>query len=394
LDSPQRNIHEFLAQYPHFVASADRPGAAELREQVTIPATVIVPKSVKLIVKPGTDITVSPRASVVCYGGLEAMGTAEQPIRVHGNVSRDAWGVFAAVEPKGAVKLRHVIFSDANQAQVNGIVFSGGVAVYNGDLIVEQCQFLDMKSEDALNLRNGRIAMSDCHFSGNAADSCDLDLVVGMIERSYFTKSGHDGLECSGSSITVTDCRFEQNGDKGCSIGEKAQPKLVNCLFLNNLIGTSTKDSSVAKMAFCSFVGNHVAIEALRKKPFYDGGAGDFVNCVFAKNELTVTEDYFSRGKVRLFTSLLDVPPQYATCLTAVIEFQSLESGDYRLAQPESAIGPVRVVMPAWFHTIDVPEGVSSPGIYVCPNSSGESPGNSPRQVRPRARAKRDTDSR
>jgi hypothetical protein len=229
-----------------------------------------------------------------------------------------------------------------------------------------------MESEDGLNQKNGRLVMRDCLFSGNAADSCDLDLVAGIVERTQFVKSGHDGLECSGSSVAVTDCRFEQNGDKGCSIGEKAEPRFVNCLFLNNLIGTATKDSSLAKMAFCTFVGNRVAIEALRKKAFYDGGAGEFVNCLLAKNELTITEDYFARGQVRMFTSLLDVPTEHVSCRTADIVFQSPESGDYRLAQPESATGAAGVVLPAWFHAIDLPEGVSAPGIYVAPSENAE----------------------
>jgi hypothetical protein len=371
--SPRRSLAEFLTKYPQFVASVTRPGAVELSGQVAIPETVIVPKSVMLIVQPGTDITMSPGVSVVCYGGLIANGTAEQLIRVHRDGNQEAWGTFAAVRPQEKVVLRHVAFSGGDQTQVNEILFSGAVAVHEGDVDLAHCEFTDMRSEDGLNVKKGKVSIRDCVFSGNAADSCDLDFVTGTVSQSRFANSGNDGLECSGSSVTVTDCRFEHNGDKGCSIGEKAQPTFVNCLFLKNLIGTSTKDSAIAKMAFCSFVGNHVAIEALRKKPFYDGGAGEFVNCVFAKNELAMTEDYFSRGQVRLFTSLLDEPTQYPSCLTAAVVFQAPESGDFRLTQPATTGGLGGVALPHWFHAIDVPENVSSPGIYGSPNRSAQS---------------------
>jgi hypothetical protein len=357
-------LGDFLATYPQFVASADQPGAVELRDQVTIPSTVVVPETVKLIVRPGTDVTMSPGASIVCYGGLAVAGTVEQPIRVHGNGTGDSWGVFAAVRPKEPVVLRHATFSDANQAQINGILFTGGVAVHNGDLEVEQCQFVNMQSEDGLNLKNGRIAMRHCLFSGNAGDSCDLDFVTGTVDQSRFIHNGNDGLDISGATLSITNCELSHNGDKGCSVGENSFPTIVNCLFLGNVIGTSCKDLSEAKIAFSSYIGNRLGLEAIRKKEFFGGGAGEFVNCVFATNERLMSEDYFSRGQLQLRSSLLDVPTQFSTCRTAPIPFQAVDSGDYRLAVPNEAGTSVTLAIPDWLQSIEVPGDVTSPGIY------------------------------
>jgi hypothetical protein len=364
LDAPLRSLDEFLAIHPQFVPSAARPGAVELRDQVTIPKTVIVPKSVMLILPSGTDVTLAPGASIVCYGGLLASGTADQPIRVHGDGSQDAWGVFAVVRPPEKVVMRHVTFTGGDQAQINGMLFTGGVAVHNGDLDVEHCQFVNMHSEDGLNLKNGKIAMYHSLFSGNAADSCDLDFVTGTVEQCKFIKSGNDGLDISGATVFVSNCRFEGNGDKGTSVGENSHPTIVNCLYLGNQIGTSCKDLSQAKIAFCSYINNRLALEAIRKKPFFGGGAGQFVNCVFAANDVLLSEDYFSRGQMRLLHSLLDVSSGQPTCQTGAITFLAPQTGDYRLKLPDQAASPVALGDVEWLQSVEIPDTARGPGIY------------------------------
>jgi hypothetical protein len=364
LDAPQRSLAEFLSAHPQFVASTDRPGAAELHGTVTIPATVIVPHSVPLIVRPGADITMAPGASMVCFGGFKAEGTATEPIRVHGNPSGDPWGVLGIVRPKEKVVMRHAHFSGADQAQINGILFTGGVAVYESDLDVESCQFVKMNSEDGLNLKNGRIAMRDCLFSGNAADSCDLDFVTGTVTQSRFVKSGNDGLDISGAQVVVTRCRFEHNGDKGTSVGENSHPIIVDCLYVGNQIGTSCKDKSLARIAHCSYIDNRLGLEAIRKKPFFGGGAGEFVNCVFSQNDVLRSEDYFSQGQLQITHSMLDESIASPTCLTAKIDFQNPGAADYRFSPPAETGTTVSLGSPEWLDDSPIPENVSRPGIF------------------------------
>ena len=51
---------------------------------------------------------------------------------------------------------------------------------------------------------------------------------------------------------------------------------------------------------------NRLAIEAKRKKPMFGGGAGEFVNCVFAANDTLLREDMFSKGKILIKDSDMD----------------------------------------------------------------------------------------
>ncbi len=371
LEAPELSLDEFLEDHPEFQASQEQPGAAELSGNVTISGAVIVPKSVKLILKPGTDITLLPSASLVSYGGLEAIGTPEQHIRIHGNSSGEAWGTFAVVRPAGEVILSYVDFQDGGQAQINATLFTGGFAVHDGDLKLEHCSFTHMHSEDGFNLKNGHLYMDDTLVSGNASDGVDLDFVTGEVQNSQFLNNAGDGLDLSGNHITIINSRFEYNGDKGLSVGEDSHLIVVNALFRGNQIGLSTKDLSHSQVAYATYVDNILAIEAKRKKAFFGGGSGEFVNIVFSGNQTLLQEDYFSQGQVAIQNSMTDDQTGCQTCGFANISFQDPQAGDFRLETGAIGAGVFTLAKPDWL----VVEGSGPlpelPGVFLASPSEG-----------------------
>ena len=80
-----------------------------------------------------------------------------------------------------------------------------------------------------------------------------------------------------------------------------------------------------------TFVDNVLAIEAKRKKAFFGGGSGEFVNSVFAGNQILLEDDYFSSGQVDIHHSVTDDPQACPVCSTGTIQYRSAETGDYRL---------------------------------------------------------------
>ncbi len=146
LDSQYLSREEFLQAHSEFSPSEERPGAIELSGDVVIDGTIIIPESTLLVLKPGTDITMRPGASLLSYGGLLADGTAGQRIRIHDDGSGKAWGTFAVIRPPEEVLVRHIDIQGGGQAQINGILLTGGFAVHDGDLIIEHCMITDMAS--------------------------------------------------------------------------------------------------------------------------------------------------------------------------------------------------------------------------------------------------------
>lgn len=366
LAAPEKSMAEFLQAHPEFRASQTRPGAVEIDGKVTFSHTVIVPRSVLLLLKPGADLTLKPRVSVLSYGGLVCDGTPDRRIRIHGDGSGDAWDTFAAVRPTQEVVIRYTDFEDGGQAQVNGILFTGGFAVHDGDLRLQHCRFLNMQSEDAMNLKNGRIAMSDCIIRNSASDGIDLDFADGEVRANEFYDIAGDAIDLSGSTVTVTGNRCEHVGDKGISVGEDSHPIIANNLFSRCAIGISCKDLSFAKVTHCTFVNNKLAIEGKRKKPMFGGGSGEFVNCVFAGNEKLLDADYFSRGRVLVEHSVLDAQTDWPACKTVAIHFVAPEVGDYRLT-PGSLENVGFQLMPAQWSDPQVRDPAQVPGVFMKP---------------------------
>lgn len=334
LDAPERDLEAFIAAHPQFERSNEYAGAVQLSGQVTLTGTTIVPRSVPLFIKPGTDIKMMPNASVLVYSGLKAIGTAERRINIHAVNDDKSWGVLAVIRPSHKVEIEYVDVQGGNQAKINGILFTGGFAVHDGDLRIAHCRFQKMQSEDAINLKNGNIAMDDCIIADSASDSMDLDFVTGEVRNSVFIDSKGDGLDLSGSEVIIAGNRFENALDKGISVGENSHPTLINNLIRDCQIGLSTKDLSWVKVSHTTFVDNGLAIEAKRKKPMFGGAGGEFLNSVFSGNKELVNEDYFSQGKVSILSSLVDLEtPRCQNCRVTNARFRALNNGDYRLAK-------------------------------------------------------------
>lgn len=369
IDAESITLTEFLHRHPEFAASHEQLGAVEIDGKVTITGTVIIPKSVPLILKPGTDITMKPRASVVCYGGLSSIGTPEQRIRIHGDDSGTAWGTFAVVRPPQTVVVKYTDFQHGGQAQINATLFTGGFAVHNGSIDIQYTRIMNMYSEDAINIKNGHVFMNECLISHTAHDAFDFDFCTGEVRNSHFSNTGFNGdaLDFSGSYVTVSGCRFENIGDKGCSVGENSHPILINNLYYRCNIGFSSKDLSSAKVAFCTFVENNLAMEAKRKKPFFGGATGNVVNCVFFGNKKMLSDDYFSKGGLEVRQSVFDTQVEWPTCKTAEIRFMAPEQGNYLLEPNTLASDGLEVTLPEWANLNTNGHTPKLPGIFSNP---------------------------
>ena len=143
------------------------------------------------------------------------------------------------------------------------------------DMHMENCVIGGSRGEDALNVKNGKVSIVGSVFENGHADLVDLDLVTGTIDRCVFRSASQDrngdGLDLSGSQVTVLRSEFRGLPDKGLSVGEGSQVFVQACTFLENILAIAVKDLSVAHVDGSMFRDNGLVFQVNRKKAIYGG---------------------------------------------------------------------------------------------------------------------------
>ena len=113
------------------------------------------------------------------------------------------------------------------------------------------------------------------NFSQNSFDQVDLDYSDGVVSDSIFVNksnkqnSGGDGLDVSGSALTIKNNIFRGFTDKAISIGEKANVIITENNISKNFIGIAIKDGSSALLTDNEFTDNQSEVETYIKKKIY-----------------------------------------------------------------------------------------------------------------------------
>jgi hypothetical protein len=253
-----------------------REGAYVVKEDLILPA------GHGLLVEAGVELRVRPGKSVLVRGPFEVRGTERRPVRVRGVSNAEPWGVLA-VQGKGRsvlggarprCEIRHLELSGGSEDYLKGVFYSGQLSVYHEDLVLEHATLRRAFADDALNTKYGAVEIRDSVFIDNAFDGVDLDWSDGVVERSFLGMNGPggDGLDLSGSRVSVEDSVFSDVPDKCLSVGEAATLTLRGSLLRGCEVGVASKDRSLADVRESVFLDNGRNFAAYQKKPFFAGG--------------------------------------------------------------------------------------------------------------------------
>ena len=290
---------EFLEQHRQFLAHPHNDRTVILMKgDHYFQGTTVIPEGISLSVAPGAVLLMQTASSIVCFGPVIAEGTSDQPIEVRA-ASDTPWGTFAIARPGGESRLRFLNLSGAQGAWVDGILFSGALAIHDGDATISNCRFSNCTAEDAVNIKNGHLLLETTAFSDNASDSIDLDFVNASITNCDFSKCGGDAIDTSGSTTVISSNRITSSADKGISVGEKSQASISDNLLMNNTIAIAVKDLSTADISHCTFVNNVTTMAAYRKKPCFGGGTARVEDSILLSNKQLVAADSLSRVDMR-----------------------------------------------------------------------------------------------
>jgi hypothetical protein len=244
---------------------------------------LILPAGTGLVLEAGVELRVEPGRSILVRGPLAALGEPQKPVRVGGAPGEEPWGTLAVqgrgvsvpgVEaPRPRVEMRHVVIEGGSGDHLRGAEYSGQLSVHHADLTLEWATLTGARASDALSVRHGRVAIRDARFADNEADGVDLDHSEGSIRRSLFAGGRRgDGLELSGSDVSIEDSIFDRDGRRCLNATEGAAVRLRGSLLRGCSVGVTSRDAARVEVRESVFHANASGFAATRRNEVFGGG--------------------------------------------------------------------------------------------------------------------------
>lgn len=150
--------------------------------------------------------------------------------------------------------------------------YTGAINFYKTKVVLNDCLFSKIDSEDAINLISSEFLMDKLNFDENSSDAIDVDFGNGTIINSNFYNIGNDAIDLSGSKVGLENLFFSKVGDKIISVGENSQVEIFKVVGEESYVGIASKDGSKSIVKNISFNQVKIPFASYRKKKSYDYG--------------------------------------------------------------------------------------------------------------------------
>ena len=233
--------------------------------------TLIIKPGHQLIILPGARLSIAKGVSLVSFGHISAVGTVSQPIVITAQDQNNPWGVLAVVGDGGnQSQFQHLIIEHGREAVVNGISFTGALAIHGAkNTQISKSIFRYNHGDDGLNIKYADAQVSNSKFSNNDYDGFDLDFGNGLITNNIFFNNGNDGLDLGSASPVIENNLIDNSNDKCISLGETSSPKITNNTLKNCNMAIAVKDSSQPEIFNNTITNNHIGLASYQKKPIF-----------------------------------------------------------------------------------------------------------------------------
>ncbi len=250
----------------------------------TLSQNLIIPPGYKIIISPGFYLDIKNNASIISNASITAVGTEENPI-VFDSSDNTGGGIFIT-NASATSKLTHCRFN--NLSNPNSAIWSvsGAVNFHESDVTITHTTFSSNRCEDGLNIIRSSFTMTDTAFKGTQSDAFDGDFVTGTLERCTFINSGNDGIDVSGSSLTLKDITIKNPSDKAISAGENSTITGENINVSGGEIGVVSKDLSKINLTNLRIIDTRLGISAFQKKSEYGVASIQISKLTLQNNEL------------------------------------------------------------------------------------------------------------
>ncbi|MBU1006222.1 MAG: CotH kinase family protein, partial [Candidatus Omnitrophica bacterium] len=234
----------------------------------SLSSDIVFPQGFTVVCPEGTKIDLLNKASILSFSPLNFMGTEEKPVLIHSSDSTGG-GFFVMAGGRRSI-LKHVTFMNLAAPARKGWALTGAVTFYESPADIYNCEFLKNRlSDDGLNMVRSEFTMDRTLFRDTFSDAFDCDFAKGKITNTSFINCGNDGLDISGTVITVKNILVDGSNDKGISAGEISMITAENVEVRNGNIGIASKDLSVFNIEGLSLSNCKIGFAVYMKKSEY-----------------------------------------------------------------------------------------------------------------------------
>ncbi|MCI5071899.1 CotH kinase family protein [bacterium] len=258
--------------------------------RVTIKKDTVFLPGQKVIIVPGTTLSLGSKVNFIVQGDFIAKGTFDQPIVIKPIDQREAFGAVVVQSANKAV-FDYFSINGGSGGQYNGALYTGMLSLYN----VKDVKLKNFRAEnntvydDMVNFKKVQsFKIDQSIFDSSFADGLDLDYATGVIEKSTFSNTGNDGVDMMGSEVKVRSCVFNANQDKAISIGEASVAILEENKFKNTALALAVKDLSIVQDSKSTFLNVETWAKAYQKSQYYYQG-GILITDI--KNSMLISSD-------------------------------------------------------------------------------------------------------
>ena len=274
---PQPTLAKTLSQHSYLKVDKKRNILRVKSGQWQVNSWLVMPEGFELLLSEGTTLNFKSSAGLLARGPVTIKGTKDSPVILQGmrnSTKANYWQGIFVMNSESPSHWSHVKIKNTKGIKNNDWVVSAGVTFYESDVYLKNVTFSENRCEDALNIIRSTFDLMDVDIKNAISDGLDADFSNGVVTGGIFKNlgfaGGGDGIDLSGSRITITGTRFLNIADKAISVGEESY-LISDQLSIQKVgVGIVSKDGSHTTVQNSEVMETKIAgLMAYTKKPVY-----------------------------------------------------------------------------------------------------------------------------
>lgn len=269
---PTKSFNEFFVQKGEYFILK--------QQEITISSPLIIPSGLDIKFNSGDHIDIVNGGFILSFSAVQMEGTAKNPIKI---ISSDTLGGgFHVINANSNSNLNYVIFDGLSNLDYQSWKLPSAVTFYESPVIIKNSLFTNNHCEDALNIfRSTPYLFESSVISNTFSDAFDADFSDGIIKNCEIINSGNDGVDISGSNITIINTKFNKIADKALSAGENSSMKVDSCFIDGASLAIVAKDLSKVEISNTVVANSEVVYCAFQKKDEFGSSSIEATNVSF-----------------------------------------------------------------------------------------------------------------